>query len=118
MASELRKKALEAEDIRTEEVHVPEWDVTLKVKGMTGAQRAKFLRSASNPVSGEVNFEKFFANLVIATAFDPDSDEPVFEDADRDALNQKSGAVINRLALVAQDLSGLGDKVMEDAKGN
>jgi hypothetical protein len=116
MASELRKHIFEVEDIPEEMVDVPEWDTKILVKGMNGKGRATFLRRSSDPVSGQVSFENFYPELVIATAFDPDSGEQIFEPADRDKLNSKSGVALNRVAEVAQRLSGLGGTDVEEAK--
>lgn len=116
MASELRKQIFEAEDIPEEMVDVPEWETKILVKGMNGKGRANFLRRSTDPVSGQVSYENFYPELVIATAHDPDSGEPIFESADRDNLNSKSGIALNRIAEVAQRLSGLGGADVEEAK--
>ena len=115
MASELRKLVFEAEDIPEEEVTVPEWGVTILVRGMNGKGRANFLRRSTN-AQGEVSFENFYPELVIATAFDPETGEQVFEASDREELNRKSGLALNRVAEVAQRLSGLGTADLEEAK--
>ncbi len=121
MASEprndLRAKVLEADDIQKETVNVPEWDVDIEVRGMSGLQRAKFLRNSTDK-EGEVAFEKFYPQLLIATCFDPESGEQLFDPADADALNTKAGAALERVAGVAQRLSGLGGVDVEEAQGN
>ena len=108
--SELRKKILTAVDLISEVVDVPEWDAKLEIRGMTGAERAKFMRRIYNQQKGEVIWEHLYPELLIATAYDPDSGEKVFEDADRDVLNTKAGRVLDRLGGVAQKLSGLGSE--------
>lgn len=116
-AKELRKAIFESEDIPEELVAVPEWgDVKILVRGMNGKQRARFLRRATDPATGQVSWENFYPELVIATAHHPEDKSPIFEDADRDTLNQKSGIALNRVAEVAQRLSGLGGDDVEDAK--
>ena len=114
MASELRAKALEADDIEEEIVPVDQWDIKLLVKGMSGGDRAKFLKRSSR--AGEVDLERFYPELVIATCFDPDApDERVFDPADRDALSAKSGAALELIAAVALRLSGMGQAAITDA---
>lgn len=115
MASELRKLVWEADDIPEEVVDVPEWNIKVLVRGMNGRGRANFLRRSTNE-DGQVSFENFYPELIIATAFDPESEEQIFESADRDQLNTKSGVALNRLAEVAQRLSGLGSADLEEAK--
>jgi hypothetical protein len=116
-AKELRKAIFESEDIPEKIVPVPEWgDVEILVRGMNGKQRAKFLRRATDPVTGQVSWENFYPDLVIATAHQVDTKELIFEDADRDTLNQKSGMALSRVAEAAQKLSGLGGDDVEEAK--
>lgn len=114
MAGELRKTILEADDIISEDVEVPEWDTTIQVRGMNGKERAKLLKGAA--AGGEVNMEKWFPDLLIATVHDPETGEKVFEPADRDALNAKSGSAIATIADVAARLSGLGETDVQLAK--
>ena len=114
MAGELRKTILEADDIATEIVEVPEWGTSIEVRGMDGKERAKLLKGAAT--GGEINMEKWFPDLLIATVYDPATGEKVFEPADRDAINHKSGAAIAAIADVSARLSGLGETDMQLAK--
>jgi hypothetical protein len=116
MATELRKTILEYEDLQEQIVTVPEWgDTKILVRGMSSGARAKLLERASDP-GGKVNMSNWFSDLVIATSFDPDTQEPIFDPADRDALKAKNGAAVNRITDVASKLSGLSDTAVEDAK--
>lgn len=115
MTSELRKTILNTDDIQKETVPIPEWGgVVVEVRGMTSGDRFKLLQNTS--VDGKVNFQRWFPDLVIASVFDPETGEQVFEPADRDALLAKSGKVIGNLAEVASRLSGLSDADVEAAK--
>lgn len=118
MVSELRKAILEAEDIESEVVHVSQWDVDVEIRGMTGSERGRFMKAVSLANGGgEPDFEKFYAQLIIATAYEPGG-EKLFEPADRDALNQKSGAALNTLAEVSMRLSGLAGDAVEAAQAD
>jgi hypothetical protein len=114
MTSELRKTILNVNDVQTETVPVPEWDVTVEVRGMVAADRFRLLQTSS--IDGKVNFQRWFPDLVIACVYDPETGEKVFEAADRDALLAKSGKVVGSLAEVASRLSGLSDADVEAAK--
>ena len=112
MASELRSKVLESDDIEEEIITIPQWGIDLLVKGMSGSDRAKFLKRSST--AGEVDLERFYPELVIATCFDPeDPEHKVFEPADRDALGKKSGAALELVATLALRLSGMGPKSID-----
>jgi len=114
MAGELRKTILETDDIESEIIDVPEWGLKVEVRGMSSKQRAKLLKSSTQ--DGTVNMMTWFPDLLIATVFDPESGEQVFERADRDAINAKSGAAVSAIADVAARLSGLGDDDVQAAK--
>ena len=111
----LRERILSAQDIQSERVHVPEWDVEVEVRSMTGAQRARVLQGAT--VDGEVDLERLYPILLIETVYDPETGEPVFEAADRDALNAKNSGALERIAKVAMRLSGI-DAGAEERAGN
>lgn len=115
MAKSLRERILSAQDIQSERVHVPEWDVEVEVRSMTGAQRARVLQGAT--VDGEVDLERLYPILLIETVYDPETGEPVFEAADRDALNAKNSGALERIAKVAMRLSGI-EPGAEDAAKN
>jgi hypothetical protein len=115
-AAELKKLIFEYDDIPTELVAVPEWgDIKVLVKGMTGKSRANFLKRASDN-DGNISYDRFYAELIIATVYHPDTDEAVFEGADRESINAKSGAALETVATVAQRLSGLGGDDIDAAK--
>jgi hypothetical protein len=115
MAGELKKSILEFDDIESEVVSVPQWgDKKVEVRGMTSKERAKLLKVSA--ATGEVDMEKWFPDLLIATLYDPESGEKIFERADRAAINAKSGAAVSLLADIASRLSGLGESDVAVAK--
>lgn len=116
MASELKKTILEVADLQERIVDVPEWGVKVLVRGMSAGDRAKLLESSTPAGGGKLDMANWFANLVIASAFDPDTGEKIFEVADRDSLKTKNGKAIARITDVATALSGLTDTAVEDAK--
>ena len=117
MASELRAKILDFDDEETELHEVQQWGgMELLVKGMNGRARARFLKASAD--NGKVDFERFYPELIISTVFDPETGEPVFGKADRDALNNKSGAALDSLAGVAMRLSGLSDTSVKEAEAD
>jgi len=111
----LRDKILEASDIATEMVEVPEWDVTIEMRGMSGADRARIFEAVSD--NGDVKASLLFAETVIATAYDPETGAPIFDSNDVTALMQKSAQAIDRLAKVGLRLSGMEGEASTDAAG-
>lgn len=116
--SKLREKILNAKDIKEEKVLVPEWEAEILIKGLTGAARSKILADCIDQRTGAMDIEKFYPELIIATAFDPDTGEKVFEPADRDTINTKNGGVLEKVAQVAAKLSGLDQNAIGDALKN
>lgn len=101
----LRDKILQASDITAEKVEVPEWGVTVEVKTMTGAERAKIMQTAAES-GGMMDFTKIYPDVVIACTYDPETGERVFDYDDRPNLMAKSGLAIDRIAVVGLRLSG------------
>jgi hypothetical protein len=115
MAGELRKSILEYDDIERETIEVPQWgNKKVEIRGMTSKERAKLLKNSTR--DGSVDMVRWFPDLIIATVYDPESGEKVFEQADRAAINEKSGAAISEISEVAARLSGLGETDVEIAK--
>jgi|SRR6185503_236619 len=113
--SDLRARILNADDVRSEDVEVPEWGVTVRVQGMTGAERARYLQATVGE-DGKPNFDRIYPEVLIACAYDPETGEKVFEAADRDALNGKAAGATERIAKVAMRLSGIADDARAEAK--
>jgi len=119
----LREQILNSEDTITELVDIPEWGVTVAVKGMTIAQQQQFTKSVRKRTGSKTSFQldddKFVIQLLIRSAFDPDTDKPVFEQADASALAGKSTKAVGRISTVALRLSGFSDddEVEDDLKG-
>lgn len=104
--SSIRDKILTAKDIKSEQVHIEQWDVTVEVRGLTGRQRAILLQDVVSP-KGKIDLQKLYPQLVVMSTFDPDTGEPVFQAGDVDAIAEKSGGALESIAQVAMRLSGL-----------
>ena len=111
-----REKILNANDRREETVTVPEWDTDLLVIGQTAAARARWIQDAV--VDGKLDFSRVYADLVIACAHDPETRLPVFEETDREALNQKSGAALELVAQAAIRVNALSTTAIDVAGKN
>lgn len=110
----LRDQILNIQDIPKEEVKVPEWGVTLEMRGMTGAERTRIMDLAMD-AGGTLNLQSIYPEIVISTAFDPETGVKVFEPSDRDALLSKSANALDRVALVGMRLSGFTQEAADEA---
>ncbi len=102
---DIKAKIKEAKDIKKETIPVPEWKVKVEVRSMTGAARAEMLDHVASK-DGFV-FRKLYPDILVACLYDPETGQPLFVDADKDWLMQKSGGPIEMLANEAVKLSGL-----------
>jgi hypothetical protein len=108
----LRDRILNADDVGHEVVDVPAWGVKLEVRSMTGRERATMIERFIDD-SGQMNVKDLYPSLIIACAFDPDSGEQVFSQADHDKLNDKNAAALEVVAQAAMRLSGISSEGQE-----
>ena len=110
-----RDDILQAEDIKTELVPVPEWGGDVYVKGMNGAERDKFEGSLVilRGKDKQMNMTNIRAKLASMTICD-DKGKRLFNENDVQALSQKSAAALQRVFVVAQKLSGISDDDIEE----
>jgi hypothetical protein len=114
-----RDDVLKAEDITAEEVDVPEWGGSVLVRGLTGRERDEFEVSMTVRHGGQMvqDFANLRARLVARCIVDEDG-QRLFTDSDVAALGEKSAAAIDRVFTVASQLSGLGEKDVEELTAN
>jgi len=103
----IRDQIMKAKDISGELMEIKEWGVKVEVRTMTARQRARVMENAIDPVTGKSSISIIYPEIAIACVFDPESGEPVFTIDDKDALLEKSGAVLEKIASKAMVLSGL-----------
>lgn len=114
-----RGTILAAKDIKTEEVEVPEWGGTVRVRGMTGSERDEFEAEVAELRRGgvEVRRKHFRARLLLKTVVD-EGGKALFAPADLEALGGKSVAALDRLVAVAMRLNGIEPASVEVAAKN
>ena len=109
----IRDSILAAPDLTTEPVEIPEWNTTLLVKSMTGADRDQ-LEARYSDTGGVVGLK---ALIVVLSVVD-ENGERVFSLSDVEALQEKSASAIDRVFHVAQRLSHLLERDMQELAGN
>ena len=110
----IREQILDAQDLRKEVVDCPEWGVKVEVRSMSGIERAETLQAQMGE-DGKVDSNRLYPTLLIATIFDPETGERIFNENDADILNSKNSAVLERLAKVAFRLSGMNEESSDNA---
>lgn len=105
MANDLRQAFFDAK-AASEIVHVLSQD--FEVRGLTLGARGR-LQNASLREDGTLDYEKYFAAVIIEAVYDPETGARVFTEADRDMVNSAPVSVAEKIAGVVQRLSGLGE---------
>lgn len=115
----IRERALQrGRTPASETIHVDEWGCDVEVREIPADQRARALSNAIS-ASGAVQLDKLYPVLVLHGAYDPETGERVFEDADRDELmGGTQGGAIDTIASAAMRVNGLTSKAVESAEGN
>lgn len=103
-----KDQILAADDLPFEDVDVPEWKGTVRVRTMTGSERDDFEASIYETVGDKVsvNRKDFRTKLLSKTLVD-DKGQRLFTDKEIVQLGGKSAKPIGRLFEVAQRLNGM-----------
>jgi hypothetical protein len=111
-----RSAILGAEDLKHEDVPVPQWGGSVRVRVMTGTERDEF-RTTIAALGGSLPVGKFSAVLLAATCVDA-SGARLFTMEDIEALHAKSATSLDAPATAAVRLNGLGVEAVGDAAKN
>ncbi|MGW1961832.1 phage tail assembly chaperone [Streptomyces sp. NPDC001935] len=119
-----RDLILEASDIQTETVPVPEWGGDVILRGLTGeelddyqASRRQIRNAGTKDQEVIIIQANARASLLVKCIVD-ESGTRVFGDRDAGLLGMKNGKVLDRLYDKASALSGLSDEEQEEMEGN
>jgi hypothetical protein len=104
------QEILEQDDVRTEDVEVPEWNAIVTIRSLTGVERDRLEAAMVTEKGGNrsVNFTNFRAKLIAATAVDSDG-RHLFTPQQVEPLGKKNAMALSRLFNVASRLSGYSD---------
>lgn len=113
-----RDAILAADDRRTEDVEVPEWGGTVRVRALSGSERDAYEGSLVR-VSGDGRKTLTLANararLVYLSVCDENRERLFTKEQDVNALGKKSAQALQRVWEVASRLSGLTEEDVEKA---
>lgn len=113
---------LGAVDLVSEDVEVPEWGGTVRVQGMTGAERdrfeAGFLDNKGKAKPMNQALADYRARIAAACIVDETGKKMFRSDAEVRRLGEKSAQALSRVAEVASRLSGLSDEDQGELLGN
>lgn len=114
---DLRNKILSSKDLKSELVHVPEWDVEVLVQSMTAGERGEVLEAVRD-LSGAIRLGKMQTLVALKCARDPETKARIFEDGDLDVLAGKLAAAVDRIATAGMRLSGMTEETQAAMEKN
>ena len=108
----LRDRALAANDREPQMYPVPEWDddegafeIELWPMSMRERDTVQKLATSDDPLRN--------ADILLMIARDPDTHKPMFDEADRDAISEKNGQVVENIVIAALQMSTMSDDEAE-----
>lgn len=112
-----RDAILGANDLPFEDVNVPEWGGSVRVRTMNGMERDEFRVAVADGAEGQTPMGLFEAAMLAACVVD-EAGARVFSISDVAALRIKSAAVLDRVAAVAMRINGLAQGAQQEAAKN
>jgi hypothetical protein len=116
----LSKDAIwQAEDTLIVDVHVPEWNGSVRLRGLSGKERDAFEASSVQQIGNDVrvNKQNFRARLIAACAINEDGTQ-LFDKGDIIHLGQKSAKALDRLFDECLSLNGMKPEDVKDLTEN
>jgi len=109
------EEILAVQDIRTEDVEVPEWGAIVTIRSLTGTERDKLEAAMVVEKGGNrsVNFVNFRAKLIAAAAMDG-AGKKLFSAEQIKPLGEKNAQALARLFNVASRLSGYSESDVQE----
>ena len=114
----LKEQILDFTDIPKVPMTIKEWGgLKVEVWGMSAKDRNSLIMGSSDK-SGTPDPDKLYFRAVVETVRDPKTGERIFSRDDIAALKEKNGKVLERIAIKAYELCGIGGNADEDAEKN
>lgn len=109
-----------APDIKTHDEHVEEWGGEVRLRGMTGTEKARISGTMVATVGMSVRLRaNALAEIQLRTLCACLIDEEghtLYNEDEFDALGKKNAGVLERLYEISQDISGTTAEAVEDAE--
>ncbi|MFE3400793.1 hypothetical protein [Streptomyces anulatus] len=116
------EQILDADDLAIEDVPVPEWGGTVRVKGMSGTERdrfeAGFVGNDMKQLPKDKALEYYRARIAAACLVDQAGNKMFRSVGEIKRLSDKNAEALQRVVDVANRLSGLSQEDVEELTGN
>lgn len=114
-----KEEILGIRDLPFEEIEIKEWGGRVRIRGLTASEKDEFEFQifTGEGKNRKFNYKDLRARLLSLTICN-ESGERLFSDGDIERLGKKSGKVIDRLFGIAQRLSAIGQRDLDDLLKN
>lgn len=114
-----KEQILNANDLETQTVDVPEWGGSVRIREMTGSERDAFEQATlkKNGKNYDLNLSNIRARLCSLCIVD-EYGQRMFSDSDISALSAKSSRALDRLFSLCQKLNGLNKEDVDELSKN
>ena len=112
---DIRSQILQAEDLPSESVEIPEWGVSVFVRSMSGRDRDLFESQMMELSENGKRMDNFRSRLTVFCCVDEDG-KRIFKDGDIAELGKKSGKALDRVFEVASRLNKMTEESIEAEK--
>lgn len=106
-----RDSILSAKDFDFKDVEVPEWGGTVRLRGLSAAERDNFEANLAQTQ----DLSNLRSRLVVMSLIDEDGAR-LFKDSEAKELGEKNALVIMKLFEIVRELSGMADEDLQDAQ--
>lgn len=114
-----KQQILSADDLPFEDVDVPEWGGTVRVRVMTGLERDAWEASVFQQKDGKAEFnQRNFRASLIARCISDESGEVLFTDDEILSLGRKSSKALDRVFKVASRINAISNQDQEELAKN
>lgn len=113
----LRDKIKNCDDIKKEIVHLDTWDCDIEVRTISAKERSNIVSKAMDK-DNKIKNDILHSLMIIASCYDPETGEKIFQDGDHEWLLEKSSNPIEKLSASVMRLSGLSKDSMDEAEKN
>lgn len=111
-----RNAILQAQDLQTQDVDVPEWGGSVRVRSLTGAERETFGKALMG-ADGKPDLTGYAAKLLALCIVD-EAGASQFTEADVQVLQGKAASALERVFRAAEKLNGMAADSVEAAEKN
>lgn len=109
-----REQIVAINDVMITEIDVPEWGGSVYIKPLSVEQRDAFTDLVMN-AEGKIDSKGFQVKMLLFALVNEQGNR-IFTNEDEEFLNKKSTKVIDFLFKKVQQLSGMGDNAITEAK--